>query len=169
MKFLQIDDPRDTLPISCRLLHLFGLGRDERFKWLFWFQCLLYLVFNIITRFIMDIEDTVTLVRLGAETLFVTSLFAQMLALYVRRVNLYDLIDMLRECTREPCSDEISTFFVRTNGALNKFSIAYCRYFMVVFILYQTMPPIATWVVYLRNRSKQNETPEEYIIPTEMK
>uniref|UniRef100_A0A182F1U9 Uncharacterized protein n=1 Tax=Anopheles albimanus TaxID=7167 RepID=A0A182F1U9_ANOAL len=31
MKFLEIDDPCEVLPISCRLLQLFGLGRDINF------------------------------------------------------------------------------------------------------------------------------------------
>ncbi|XP_049548416.1 odorant receptor 43a-like [Anopheles darlingi] len=42
MKFLEIDDPCEVLPISCRLLQLFGLGRGDKIKWFFWIQCAFY-------------------------------------------------------------------------------------------------------------------------------
>ncbi|XP_035778677.1 uncharacterized protein LOC118459436 [Anopheles albimanus] len=169
MKFLQISDPSDTLPISYRLMQLFGLGRSESFKWLFWFQCIAFFLFSIVTRLIMKAEDTVTIVRLGSERVFTMSLFAQILGLYVRRSRLYELMDSLRECTAKPYSDEILTFFLRTNRAINNFSVVYCKYFIAVYFLYETMPSVATCFIYFNNKRNQNETPEEYVIPTEMK
>ncbi|XP_050082833.1 uncharacterized protein LOC126569637 [Anopheles aquasalis] len=168
MKFLQIDDPSDTLPISYRLMQLFGLGRDEQFKCLYWFQCIMFFLFSIVTRLIMEAEDTVTIVRLGSERVYAISLFSHILGLYVRRSRLYELMDSLRECTAKTHSEEIFSFFLRTNRTINNFSVLYCRYFIGMFILYETMPSVATFFVYFSNKRNLNATPEEYVIPTEM-
>ncbi|XP_050094784.1 uncharacterized protein LOC126577310 [Anopheles aquasalis] len=82
MKFLEIEDPCEVLPISCRLLQLFGLGRGDKFKWFFWIQCAFYVPFNIVTRFMADFDTTIALFRNGSEILFVALMFSQIIAFF---------------------------------------------------------------------------------------
>uniref|UniRef100_A0A182S5A0 Uncharacterized protein n=1 Tax=Anopheles funestus TaxID=62324 RepID=A0A182S5A0_ANOFN len=168
MKFLQIDNPSEILPIGCRLLHLFGLGRDNRFKLVYWIQCLIYLVFSIIPRILLQIDDVVMLLRLSSEIVFIIYLCLQIGALYFRRAHLYQLVDMLEQCTQQPYSEEIQTFFIRSNVKINKSSIAYVRFFLVIYILYCTMSPIASCMVYVRNMRNETGEQEEFIISSEM-
>ncbi|XP_053667190.1 uncharacterized protein LOC128716295 [Anopheles marshallii] len=169
MKLLQINDPREVIPIGCRLLTLFGLGRDEKLKLLYWCQVVFYLVFSLIPRALVKIDDTVMLLRLGSELAFIAYLYSQILALYFRRKKLYRLVDMLQRCARKQYSDHIETFLITSNGKTNKFSVICCKCFFAVYILYCVMPPIASYGVYLRNSRNQTAEPEEFIISSEMK
>uniref|UniRef100_A0A182KBW4 Odorant receptor n=1 Tax=Anopheles christyi TaxID=43041 RepID=A0A182KBW4_9DIPT len=168
MKLLQIDNPRAVVPVGCRLLKLFGLGRDEKLKLLYWVQCVFYLVFSIITRVLVKIDDTVMLLRLGAELAFVSYLYSHTLGLYFRRVSLYRLVDLLQQCTNKRYSETIDQFLLASNAKINKFSITCCKYFLLMYVLYCAMPAIASTAVYIRNRRNQTEQPEEFIISSEM-
>ncbi|XP_035907269.1 uncharacterized protein LOC118509993 [Anopheles stephensi] len=168
MKLLHINDPREVIPIGCRLLKLFGLGRSEKLKLLYWTQVVFYLVFSLIPRILMKIEDTVTLLRLGAELAFVSYLYSQILALYIRRKNLYHLVDMLQQCANKQYSETIDTFLIRSNAKINKFSVICCKYFFLMYILYCVMPPLVSTGVYFRNTGNLTDEREEFIISTEM-
>ncbi|XP_053666267.1 uncharacterized protein LOC128715400 [Anopheles marshallii] len=169
MKFLQIEDPREIMSIGCRLLHLLGLGRDNRFRLVYWIQCLVYVVFSIIPRILLQIDDVVVLLRLSSEIVFIIYLCLQMMALYLRRSYLYKLVDMLQQCTEQPLSEEIYRFFIRSNFKINKSSVAYVRFFLVIYVLYCTISPIASCMVYLRNMRNETGVQEQFIISTEMK
>ncbi|XP_052895468.1 uncharacterized protein LOC128302644 [Anopheles moucheti] len=168
MKLFQIDDPREVIPIGCRLLTMFGLGRDEKLKLLYWCQVVFYLVFSIIPRLLVKIDDTVMLLRLGSEMTFLTYLYSQILALYFRRKNLYRLVDMLQRCARKQYADHIETFLITYNGKTNKFSVLCCKCFCITYILYCAMPPLASTGIYLRNTRNRTAEPEEFIISSEM-
>uniref|UniRef100_A0A182WGZ8 Uncharacterized protein n=1 Tax=Anopheles minimus TaxID=112268 RepID=A0A182WGZ8_9DIPT len=168
MKLLQINDPREVIPIGGRLLTLFGLGRDENLKLLYWCQVVFYLVFSMIPRVLVKIDDTVMLLRLGAEMAFVSYLYSQILALYFRRKDLYRLVDMLQRCANRQYSEEIDTFLITSNGNVNKFSVTCCKCFCLLYILYCVMPPVASTGIYLRNSRNQTGDQEEFIISTEM-
>ncbi|XP_050077987.1 uncharacterized protein LOC126564905 [Anopheles maculipalpis] len=168
MKLLQIHDPREVIPIGCRLLQLFGLGRSEKLKLLYWTQVVFYLVFSIIPRVLVKIEDTVTLLRMGAELTFVSYLYSQILALYIRRKHLYRLVDMLQQCANKHYSEMIDTFLISSNAKINKFSITCCKYFFLMYILYCVIPPVAAIGVYIRNSSNLTVEREEFIISSEM-
>ncbi|XP_049301304.1 uncharacterized protein LOC125774970 [Anopheles funestus] len=168
MKLLQIDDPREVIPIGCRLLTLFGLGRDEKPKLLYWCQVVFYLVFSLVPRVLVKIDDTVMLLRLGSELAFVSYLYSQILALYFRRENLYRLVDMLQRCANKRYSEAIDTFLIKSNGKVNKFSVTCCKCFFLLYILYCVMPPIASTGVYIRNTHNLTNEPEEFIISSEM-
>uniref|UniRef100_A0A182WQV3 Uncharacterized protein n=1 Tax=Anopheles minimus TaxID=112268 RepID=A0A182WQV3_9DIPT len=168
MKFLRIDEPCEIIPIGCRLLHLFGLGRDNRFKLVYWIQCLIYLVFSIIPRILLQVDDVVMLLRHISEIVFITYLCLQMAALYFRRAHLYQLVDMLAQCSEQSRSEEIQTFFIRSNIKINKSSIAYVRFFLLLYVLYCTMSPIASFMVYIRNAQNSTGEPDEFIISSEM-
>ncbi|XP_053677773.1 uncharacterized protein LOC128727851 [Anopheles nili] len=168
MKLLEINDPLEVIPIGCRLLELLGLGRDDKFKLLYWVQVVFYLVCSIVPRVLMKVEDTVTLLRLGSELAFVSYLYSQILALYFRRARLYDLVDSLQKCARKRYSDNILSFLVESNGKINKVSIACCKYFMLAYVLYCVMPPVTSSIIYFRNKRNETGEQEEYIISTEM-
>uniref|UniRef100_A0A182NEX6 Uncharacterized protein n=1 Tax=Anopheles dirus TaxID=7168 RepID=A0A182NEX6_9DIPT len=168
MKFFLIDNPREVIPIGCRLLKLFGLDRGEKLKPVYWTHCVLYVLFSVIPRGLLEINDTVMLLRLGSELAFVCCLFFQKLALYFRRRHLYRLVDMLQMCMDKPYSDEIDTFIVRSNAKINKSSVTCCKYFLLAFISYCLVPPIASFAVYVRNARNDTGIQEEYIISTEM-
>uniref|UniRef100_A0A182PDC8 Uncharacterized protein n=1 Tax=Anopheles epiroticus TaxID=199890 RepID=A0A182PDC8_9DIPT len=168
MKLLEIDDPREMVPIGCRLLKLFGLGRDENLKLLYWVQCVLYLVFSLIPRVLVRIDDTVMLLRLGAELAFVAYLYLQILALYVRRKHLYRLVDMLQLYANKRYSETVDRFLLATNAQINKQSVTCCKCFFITFVLYCVMPLIASSGVYFRNMRNQTAEPEEFIISSEM-
>lgn len=169
MKFLRLDDPREIIPIGCRLLHLFGLGNNDRFKLVYWSQIAIYLVFSLIPRMLLQIDDIVMLLRFCSEIMFISYLCFQMVALYFRRAHLYRLIDMLKECAEQPRSEEIQAFFIRSNVKINKSSVMYVRFFLILYVLYCTMAPIASIGVYMRNMRNETSEKEEFIISTEMK
>uniref|UniRef100_A0A182JSN9 Uncharacterized protein n=1 Tax=Anopheles christyi TaxID=43041 RepID=A0A182JSN9_9DIPT len=168
MKFLQIDDPSEVLPIGARLLKLFGLPRDDSYKRIFWFQCVFFMLFGMIPRFLNKIYEPIALVRIGAEIVYATYLLVQMISLYARRGDLYQLIDMLRECVGNPCPDSVHAFILSSNDKINKLAVTCSKYFMVVCISYIGMPTIATSVVIVRNLRNQSGVQEEYVLPTEM-
>uniref|UniRef100_A0A182NZ63 Uncharacterized protein n=1 Tax=Anopheles dirus TaxID=7168 RepID=A0A182NZ63_9DIPT len=168
MKFLEIDDPRDVLPIGCRLLRLFGLPNDSSLKYLFWFQCSFFFIFGIITRFLTEIDEPITLVCVGSEMVYSIYLLFQMGALYLRRNDLYHLVDLLKECVDRSYSDDIEASFIRLNTKINKSAVMYSKYFMMVAITYIAMPFIATTVVCARNMRNSTGEQEEYVIPTEL-
>ncbi|XP_061515439.1 uncharacterized protein LOC133393652 [Anopheles gambiae] len=169
MKLFQIDDPREVVPIGCRLLKLFGLGRDEKLKLLYWVQCVFYLVFSIIPRVLVQIDDTIMLLRLGSELAFVSYLYSQILGLYFRRSYLYRLVDLLQTCINKQYSESIDQFVIKSNAKINKLSVTCCKYFTIAYVLYCAMPPIASIVVYVRNQRNKTAEPEEFIISSEMK
>ena len=169
MKLLELDNPREAIAIGCRLLKLFGLGRDERFKLVYWLQCVAYLAFSIVPRLLVEIEDMVALMRLIAELVFVVYLCLQIMALYCRRRQLYRLVDMLQQCIDIPYSEQIESFLIRSNVKINQSSAAYARFFMCVYVLYCTMSPLASGFVYIRNQRNATGVQEEFIITTEMK
>lgn len=169
MKLLELDNPREAIAIGCRLLKLFGLGRDERFKLVYWLQCVAYLAFSIVPRLLVEIEDMVALMRLIAELVFVVYLCLQIMALYCRRRQLYRLVDMLQQCIDMPYSEQIESFLIRSNVKINQSSAAYARFFMCVYVLYCTMSPLASGFVYIRNQRNATGVQEEFIITTEMK
>ncbi|EAA14711.3 AGAP009111-PA [Anopheles gambiae str. PEST] len=169
MKLFQIDDPREVVPIGCRLLKLFGLGRDEKLKLLYWVQCVFYLVFSIIPRVLVQIDDTIMLLRLGSELAFVSYLYCQILGLYFRRSYLYRLVDLLQTCINKQYSESIDQFVIKSNTKINKLSVTCCKYFTIAYVLYCAMPPIASTVVYVRNQRNKTAEPEEFIISSEMK
>uniref|UniRef100_A0A182QW75 Uncharacterized protein n=1 Tax=Anopheles farauti TaxID=69004 RepID=A0A182QW75_9DIPT len=169
MKFFQIDDPREVIPIGCRLLQLFGLGSDDKLKLLYWVQCVFYFVFSLIPRVLMEIPDTVTLLRLVSELTFVSYLYCQILGLYFRRNQLYRLIGKLQTCCDKPYAEKIVTFIERSIAKINKLSVTCCKYFLFAFTLYCTLPLIASCAVYVRNLHNQTGAQEEYIISSEMK
>uniref|UniRef100_A0A182IIG5 Uncharacterized protein n=1 Tax=Anopheles arabiensis TaxID=7173 RepID=A0A182IIG5_ANOAR len=169
MKLLELDNPREAIAIGCRLLKLFGLGRDERFKLVYWLQCVAYLAFSIVPRFLVEIEDMVALMRLIAELVFVVYLCLQIMALYCRRRQLYRLVDMLQQCIDIPYSEQIESFLIRSNVKINQSSAAYARFFMCVYVLYCTMSPLASGFVYIRNQRNATGVQEEFIITSEMK
>nr|XP_040239470.2 uncharacterized protein LOC120959846 [Anopheles coluzzii] len=168
MKLFQIDDPREVVPIGCRLLKLFGLGRDEKLKLLYWVQCVFYLVFSIIPRVLVQIDDTIMLLRLGSELAFVSYLYSQILGLYFRRSYLYRLVDLLQTCINKQYSESIDQFVIKSNAKINKLSVTCCKYFTIAYVLYCAMPPIASTVVYVRNQRNKTAEPEEFIISSEM-
>uniref|UniRef100_A0ABK8FS74 Odorant receptor n=2 Tax=Anopheles gambiae TaxID=7165 RepID=A0ABK8FS74_ANOGA len=168
MKLLELDNPREAIAIGCRLLKLFGLGRDERFKLVYWLQCVAYLAFSIVPRLLVEIEDMVALMRLIAELVFVVYLCLQIMALYCRRRQLYRLVDMLQQCIDIPYSEQIESFLIRSNVKINQSSAAYARFFMCVYVLYCTMSPLASGFVYIRNQRNATGVQEEFIITTEM-
>uniref|UniRef100_A0A182S571 Uncharacterized protein n=1 Tax=Anopheles funestus TaxID=62324 RepID=A0A182S571_ANOFN len=168
MKFLQIDDPRDVLPIGCKLLRLFGLPRDASFKCLFWFQCVFFVVFGIITRLLMDIDEPIALVRVGSEIVYTIYLITQMVALYIRRNDIYQLVDMLQECVKKSYTENIHSFLIRSNTKINNSSVKYCKCFMIVCLTYFWLPLIATGVVCVQNFRNQTGEQEEYVLPTEL-
>uniref|UniRef100_A0A182U7R0 Uncharacterized protein n=1 Tax=Anopheles melas TaxID=34690 RepID=A0A182U7R0_9DIPT len=168
MKLLELDNPREAIAIGCRLLQLFGLGRDERFKLVYWLQCVIYLAFSIVPRLLVEIDDTVALMRLIAELVFVVYLCLQIMALYCRRRQLYRLMDMLQQCIDIPYSEQIESFLIRSNVKINQSSAAYARFFMCVYVLYCTMSPLASGFVYIRNQRNATGMQEEFIITTEM-
>uniref|UniRef100_A0A182UAQ6 Uncharacterized protein n=1 Tax=Anopheles melas TaxID=34690 RepID=A0A182UAQ6_9DIPT len=169
MKLFQIDDPREVVPIGCRLLKLFGLGRDEKLKLLYWVQCVFYLVFSLIPRVLVQIDDTIMLLRLGSELAFVSYLYCQILGLYFRRSYLYRLVDLLQTCINKQYSESIDQFVIKSNAKINKLSETCCKYFTIAYVLYCAMPPIASTVVYVRNQRNKTAKPEEFIISSEMK
>uniref|UniRef100_A0A182I4Z6 Uncharacterized protein n=1 Tax=Anopheles arabiensis TaxID=7173 RepID=A0A182I4Z6_ANOAR len=169
MKLFQIDDPREVVPIGCRLLKLFGLGRDQKLKLLYWVQCVFYLVFSIIPRVLVQIDDTIMLLRLGSELAFVSYLYSQILGLYFRRSYLYRLVDLLQTCINKQYSESIDQFVIKSNAKINKLSVTCCKYFTIAYVLYCAMPPIASTVVYVRNQRNKTTEPEEFIISSEMK
>uniref|UniRef100_A0A8W7P872 Odorant receptor n=1 Tax=Anopheles coluzzii TaxID=1518534 RepID=A0A8W7P872_ANOCL len=168
MKLFQIDDPREVVPIGCRLLKLFGLGRDEKLKLLYWVQCVFYLVFSIIPRVLVQIDDTIMLLRLGSELAFVSYLYCQILGLYFRRSYLYRLVDLLQTCINKQYSESIDQFVIKSNAKINKLSVTCCKYFTIAYVLYCAMPPIASIIVYVRNQRNKTAEPEEFIISSEM-
>ncbi|XP_041775590.1 uncharacterized protein LOC121595586 [Anopheles merus] len=168
MKLFQIDDPREVVPIGCRLLKLFGLGRDEKLKLLYWVQCVFYLVFSIIPRVLVQIDDTIMLLRLGSELAFVSYLYSQILGLYFRRRYLYRLVDLLQTCINKQYSESIDQFVIKSNAKIHKLSITCCKYFCLAYVLYCAMPPIASTAVYVRNQRNKTAEPEEFIISSEM-
>uniref|UniRef100_A0A182XUM3 Uncharacterized protein n=1 Tax=Anopheles quadriannulatus TaxID=34691 RepID=A0A182XUM3_ANOQN len=161
MKLLVLDNPREAIAIGCRLLKLFGLGRDERFKLVYWLQCVAYLVFSIVPRLLVEIDDTVALMRLIAELVFVVYLCLQIMALYCRRRQLYRLVDMLQQCIDIPYSEQIESFLIRSNVKINQSSAAYARFFMCVYVLYCTMSPLASGFVYIRNQRNATGVQED--------
>ncbi|XP_035909013.1 uncharacterized protein LOC118510805 [Anopheles stephensi] len=169
MKFLRLDDAREIIPIGCRLLRLFGLGNNERFKLVYWIQIAIYLVFSLIPRFLLQLDDTVMVLRFSSEIMFISYLCFQMVALYFRRAHLYQLVDMLKQCAGQPCSEDIQAFFIRSNVKINKSSVSYVRFFLILYILYCTMAPIASIGVYMRNARNETSEKEEFIISSEMK
>uniref|UniRef100_A0A6E8VXS4 Odorant receptor n=1 Tax=Anopheles coluzzii TaxID=1518534 RepID=A0A6E8VXS4_ANOCL len=161
MKLLELDNPREAIAIGCRLLKLFGLGRDERFKLVYWLQCVAYLAFSIVPRLLVEIEDMVALMRLIAELVFVVYLCLQIMALYCRRRQLYRLVDMLQQCIDIPYSEQIESFLIRSNVKINQSSAAYARFFMCVYVLYCTMSPLASGFVYIRNQRNATGVQED--------
>uniref|UniRef100_A0A182P2S3 Uncharacterized protein n=1 Tax=Anopheles epiroticus TaxID=199890 RepID=A0A182P2S3_9DIPT len=162
MQFLHIDDPSEVIPIGLRLLNLFGLPRNESFKRIFWFQWVFFFVFGIIPRFLVKIDEPIAVVRVGAEIVYTMYLIVQMVALYARRQNLYQLVDMLQECLSKSYSDNVHAFIVSANGKITKSTITYSKCFMGVCISYIGMPTIATSAVIVRNMRNYTGEPEDF-------
>uniref|UniRef100_A0A182S599 Uncharacterized protein n=1 Tax=Anopheles funestus TaxID=62324 RepID=A0A182S599_ANOFN len=168
MKFLEIDDPRDVLPIGCKMLKLFGLPRDASFKYWFWLQYAVYIVFGLITRLLMDIDEPIALVRVGSEIVFTIYLLTAMIALYSPRNDIYQLVDMLQECVNKSYTENIHSFLIRTNTKINNSSVKYCKLFLYESMAYFGLPLIATGVVCVKNMWNSTGEQEEYVLPTEL-
>uniref|UniRef100_A0A182XUM2 Uncharacterized protein n=1 Tax=Anopheles quadriannulatus TaxID=34691 RepID=A0A182XUM2_ANOQN len=162
MKFFQIDDTREMLPIGCRLLKLCGLPRSDRVNRRFWLLCVFFFVFGQIPRFLIKIDEPIALVRVGAEIVYSTYIFLQLIALYARRSDLYRLIDTLRECVENPYPYDVRAFILRTRDTINKSSVMYSKCFLAVCISYIVMPFMATSAVMVRNRRNQTGEREDF-------
>uniref|UniRef100_A0A182TRE4 Uncharacterized protein n=1 Tax=Anopheles melas TaxID=34690 RepID=A0A182TRE4_9DIPT len=121
-----------------------------------------------IPRFLIKIDEPIALVRVGAEIVYSTYIFLQLIALYARRSDLYRLIDTLRECVENPYPDDVRAFILSTRDTINKSSVMYSKCFFAVCISYIIMPFMATSAVVVRNRRNQTGEREEYVMPTEM-
>uniref|UniRef100_A0A1S4H1T9 Uncharacterized protein n=1 Tax=Anopheles gambiae TaxID=7165 RepID=A0A1S4H1T9_ANOGA len=162
MKFFQIDDTREILPIGCRLLMLCGLPRSGRVNRRFWLLCVFFFVFGQIPRFLIKIDEPIALVRVGAEIVYSTYMFLQLIALYARRSDLYRLIDTLQKCVENPYPDDVRAFILITRDTINKSSVMYSKCFFAVCISYIIMPFMATSAVVVRNRRNQTGEREDF-------
>ena len=132
-------------------------------------MCVFFFVFGQIPRFLIKLDEPIALVRVGAEIVYSTYIFLQLIALYARRSDLYRLIDTLRECVENLYPDDVRAFILSTRDTINKSSVMYSKCFLAVCISYIIMPFMATSAVVVRNRRNQTGEREEYVMPTEMK